>query len=132
MRPLTLSIAALSSFILFADAALAKRVTIGGTHSAGEIKAKCAAQGGAFASESWGGYACVNTDKGTAVNCDAKGKCFGTVPRQLGSGGPTGTIKGGTANAGSLPATRTGGTQPTHGPLPTSAATIRKCSNHHC
>ena len=132
MRPLTLWIVALAGFVVFADAALAKRVTIGGTHSAGEIKAKCAAQGGAFASESWGGYACVNTDKGTAVNCDAKGKCFGTVPRQIPSGGLTGTSKGGTANTGSLPAMRVGGTQPTHGTQPTSATTIRPCVKHHC
>ncbi len=32
----------------------------------------------------------------------------------------------------SLRATRTGGARATHGPLPTSATTMRPCSRHHC
>jgi hypothetical protein len=129
-RLLMFSMAALVGFAICADAALAKRVTIGGTHSRAELKAKCAAaQGGIFLNEKGGGYSCYATG---SVTCDAKGKCTGKVPRrQTTNGGRTGVI-GGTTKAMSLGATRIGGTQRTHGSPPTSAAMIQRCWKHHC
>jgi hypothetical protein len=112
-RSLMFSMAALAGFAVCADAALAKRVTIGGTHSRGEIRAKCAAQGGIFSNDRGGGYNCAG-NKGF-VNCDAKGKCYGMVPgRQAPNGGRTGAI-GGTTKTMSFGATRVGGTQATYG-----------------
>ncbi len=132
MRLFIFSFIALAGFTAFADAALAKRVTIGGTHSIGEIKAKCAAVGGEFFGSRTTGYGCNNDSKGTGVFCDAKGKCTGGVPgRQVPKGGLTGII-GGTTKAGTLGATRVGGTQATYSTPPKSTATIRRCPNHHC
>jgi hypothetical protein len=54
MRSLAAVVVILISFVVFTDPALAKRVTIGGTHSIGEIKAKCAAVNGEFTSGSAG------------------------------------------------------------------------------
>jgi hypothetical protein len=114
-RLLMFSMAALVGFAVCADAALAKRVTIGGTHSIGEIKAKCAAAGGEFFGSKRLGYGCNNDNRGTGVWCDAKGKCVGGVPgRQAPNGGRTGAI-GGTTKTMSFGATRVGGTQATYG-----------------
>jgi hypothetical protein len=127
-RSLMFSMAALAGFALCADAALARRVTIGGTYSRAELKAKCAAaQGGIFLNEKGGGYSYYATG---SVTCDAKGKCTGIVPRrQTTNGGRTGAIGGKTKAFG---ATRVGGTQRTHGAPPTSAAMIQRCWKHHC
>jgi hypothetical protein len=122
-------VATLISIVVFTDPALAKKVTIGGTHSRGEIRGKCAAQGGLFTNEKGGGYTCYAKN---SVTCDAKGKCSGSVPgRQVPKGGRTGVI-GGAAKTVSFGATRIGGTQATHGALPRSAATVRPCARHHC
>jgi hypothetical protein len=132
MHSLVALVAILVSFVVFTDSALARRVSIGGTHSIGEIKAKCAAVGGEFFGTRRSGYGCNNDNKGTGVFCDAKGKCTGGVPdRQAPKGGRTGAI-GGTTKAMSFGATRIGGTQRTHGTPPTSAAMIQRCWKHHC
>jgi hypothetical protein len=95
------------------------------------LKAKCAAAGGEF-NTSGSEYSCYNAGKHTSVFCDAKGHCSGNVPgRQVPKGGLTGTI-GGTAKAETLGVTRRGGSQATPGTPPKSAATIRRCLNHHC
>src|SRR5947209_448172 len=80
-------VAVLVGFVMPTNLALADTVNIGGTHSADEIRGKCAAAGGSFAVENSGAYSCVVTEKGTAVNCSANGKCRGTVPRGLGARG---------------------------------------------
>jgi len=43
MHSLVAVVVILISFVVFTDPALAKKVSIGGTHSRGEIKGKCAA-----------------------------------------------------------------------------------------
>ncbi len=132
MRSLVALVAILVSFIVFTDPALARRITIGGTHSSGEIKAKCAAVGGVFTSGSTG-YGCMNDSHGiTSVSCDAKGRCSGNVPRQAPGGGLNGVLNGGAGKALSVRSTRVGGTQATHGAPPKSAATVRRCARHHC
>jgi len=91
MRSLVALAATLVSFVVFTDTALAKRVSVGGTHSAGEIAAKCAAQGGFFTGsdpskrQKYGGYGCDNGT--TGIHCDLKGKCTGIVPRRTPPGG---------------------------------------------
>jgi hypothetical protein len=132
MHSLAALVAVFVSFVVFTDPALARRVSIGGTHSSGELKAKCAAVGGDFSRETWGGSSCINSSKGTSVNCDARGKCWGIVPRQAPGGGLTGVLNGGAGKALSVRSTRVGGTQATHGAPPRSAATVRPCARHHC
>jgi hypothetical protein len=132
MHSLAALVAVFVSFVVFTDPALARRVSIGGTHSSGELKAKCAAVGGDFTRETWGGSSCTNSSKGTSVNCDAKGKCWGIVPRQAPGGGLTGVLNGGAGKALSVRSTRVGGTQATHGAPPKSAAIVRRCARHHC
>jgi len=132
MHSLVALVAILVSFVAFMDPALAKRVSVGGTHSSGELKAKCAAIGGVFTQESWGGSSCINSSKGTSVNCDAKGRCWGYVPRPVPGGGLTGILNGGAGKALALRSTRVGGTRATHGAPPKSAALMRRCARHHC
>jgi len=81
MHSLVALVAILVSFFAFTNPALAKRVTIGGTHSIGELKAKCAAVGGEFFGTRRSGYGCNNDNKGTGVYWDAKGKCTSGVSR---------------------------------------------------
>ena len=132
MHSLVAVVSILISFVVFTDPALAKKVSIGGTHSIGEIKGKCAAIGGLFDTNSSGGYSCANVGKGT-VSCDAKGKCTGWVPgRQVPNGGLTGVLNGGAGKALSVRSTRAGETQATHGAPPRSAAFVRRCARHHC
>ena len=133
MRSLVAFVSVLVSVVVLTDPALARRVTIGGTHSSGEIKAKCAAVDGVFTSGS-AGYGCTNDNKGGAsVSCDAKGKCIGWVPgRKVPKGGLTGVLSGGGGKTLSVRSTRVGGTQATHGAPPRSAATVRRCARHHC
>ncbi len=132
MHSLVAVVVILISFVVFTDPALAKKVSIGGTHSRGEIKGKCAAIGGLFDTNSSGGYSCSNVGKGS-VNCDAKGKCTGWVPgRQVPNGGLTSVLSGGTGKTLAVRSTRVGGTQATHGAPPRSAATVRPCVRHHC
>jgi hypothetical protein len=129
MHSLVALVAILVSFVAFTNPALARRVTIGGTHSIGELRAKCTAAGGMSFSKSDGSYSCLA--KGL-VQCNAKGKCYGEVPRrQVPNGGRTGAV-GGTTKAMSFGATRIGGTQATHGAPPRSAVTLRPCARHHC
>jgi hypothetical protein len=72
---------------LFAQSAEAKRVSIGGTHSAAEIKATCANVGGEYI-EQGSTYGCEKPDKGTSVYCN-DGKCHGYVPDKPAGGGTT-------------------------------------------
>jgi len=62
--------------------ASARTITISGTHTRSEIAGKCDAVGGVKVGTgaSKGGFGCENLDKGTSVNCDAKGHCTGWVP----------------------------------------------------
>ena len=60
----------------------AKTVNIGGSHTRGEIGKKCDSVGGVKVGTGAksGGFGCENLNKGTSVNCDAKGHCTGWVP----------------------------------------------------
>ena len=70
------------SFAVVATDGNARVIQISGTHSRGEIAAKCDAVGGekGGTSAKHGGYTCDNFDKGTSVACNAKGHCTGYVP----------------------------------------------------
>jgi hypothetical protein len=76
--------------------AYAKTVTLSGTHSASEIRAKCDAAGGSFTSAD-SGYGCAGP--GGTVNCNTKGKCTGSCGR-CGRAAPTGGIGGIVAQPG--------------------------------
>jgi hypothetical protein len=74
-----------AGLVAYAQAASAKDVQIGGTHSSSEIKGACAKVGGNFyqnSAEDGGGYGCYNENgnggNGTAVDCDNTGHCIGT------------------------------------------------------
>ena len=95
MRKSMLFIVVFASFAVAADAASARVVQISGTHSKAEIGAKCAAAGGISEGGKGGGYGCFNGNKGTSVDCDAKGHCVGWVPgRDAPAGGIAGILKG--------------------------------------
>lgn len=83
MRSLLLSAIALGALGLSCNAALAKKVSISGTHSAGQISSTCAKIGGAGGtfSQTSNGYQCVNQNNGILVSCNNKGKCSGDIPR---------------------------------------------------
>lgn len=70
------------------SAAFAEKVSISGTHSREEIASKCKAVGGVGVNTQGtsGGYGCENLDKGTSVDCDAKGNCTGWVPGRVAPG----------------------------------------------
>lgn len=89
-------IVAFGTLAFLANAASARAVQIGGTHSKAEIGAKCATTGGMTEHGKGGGYGCFNQNKGTSVDCDAKGHCVGWVPGRVGPGGSrVGNILGG-------------------------------------
>lgn len=90
MRGLLISAIALGALGLSCNGALAKKVSISGTHSAGQIEATCGNVGGVYA-QSRSGYSCTKLCGATgtsncSVSCNNRGKCTGTVPR--GSGSP--------------------------------------------
>jgi hypothetical protein len=66
------------SLVLSTYSALAKRVSISGTHSFSDIYGSCSAAGGEYY-QSGIRYGCVNKKKGTRVDCKG-GTCTGTVP----------------------------------------------------
>jgi hypothetical protein len=85
-RIATMGFAFAVATVLLTHPAAAKRVSIGGTHSASEIKATCASVGGDYI-EAGSTNGCENPDKGTSVYCNG-GKCHGYVPDKP-SGGAT-------------------------------------------
>ncbi len=112
------AILAFGALLVLADVSSAASRKLSGTHSAGEIKAACDANGGVFstgASSAAGGYMCVGS--GGIVDCTTKGKCTGYctkcasvakgtglngILRPPGSAG-TASTAGGTANKNKLP-----------------------------
>jgi hypothetical protein len=98
MHPVRMAAACTVLFTLglLMDGAWAKPITIGGTHSAGEIRQTCESNGGTYYS---GGpdnsYGC-QTGKGS-VTCESSGKCKGNCPScgaaQRGSGGIKGILQ---------------------------------------
>ena len=78
-----IAVAAVATMALTApSAAFAKTVNISGTHSRQEIATACKAVNGEANNTSGtsGSYGCDNLNKGTSVNCNAKGVCTGWVP----------------------------------------------------
>ena len=68
-----------------ASPALARNVSISGTHSAGEIKATCAREGGTYSHDVQGDYQCAKGP--VVVACTKKGKCIGYgVDRRIPAG----------------------------------------------
>ncbi len=65
------------------SASYARTFSLSGKHSRAEIASKCDAAGGVKSNTSGksGKYSCNNLDKGTSVDCNANGKCTGTVPQ---------------------------------------------------
>ena len=68
---------------------------LGGTHSIGEIRSTCAANGGTFGSNSdTGGYGCYKEGGGT-VACKKNGKCVGWTEIAGPGQGKNGALGGG-------------------------------------
>src|SRR5690348_237817 len=81
---------------LLMDGALAKDITLSGTHSPGEIRKTCDDNGGTYYSGGGGNsYGCQG-QKGS-VSCDSNGKCTGSCAKcgtaQRGSGGVKGILQ---------------------------------------
>lgn len=69
--------------MLLPPSGIAKVIKLDGTRD--QVRAACKEQGGRVI-ESPTTTICMNDDKGTAVECDNDGKCFGTAPRsQIGN-----------------------------------------------
>jgi hypothetical protein len=80
MRKCWLVIVALVTLAFLANVASAGTVSIGGTHSANEIRDTCGRVGGVFV-EGGGKYSCTN-DCGGVCTVECKGgKCTGTCPK---------------------------------------------------
>jgi hypothetical protein len=110
MRNLIIVAIGLVTAGLFPNAASAlHKVSIGGTHSRGELKAKCDAVGGSCANcgGKTGSYACDNPSAGTSVSCTSGGKCTGWVPRSV----PPGRRLGGILTPPTAGVEQTGGGQ---------------------
>jgi hypothetical protein len=109
-----LALASVSFLAVSGTDALARKVSIGGTHSPGDIKKACDSAGGVYeGADNKGNYGCANLDKGTYVNCNSDGKCSGTVPsRTVPRGSIVDKLHGG------KPVTASGGSGTTHKPRP--------------
>ena len=109
-----LALASVSFLAVSGTDAMARKVSIGGTHSPGDIKKACDAVGGVYeGADSKGHYGCANLDKGTEVNCNSDGKCSGTVPsRTVPRGSIVDKLHGG------KPVSASGGSGTTHKPRP--------------
>ena len=107
-----LALASVSFLALSGTDAMARKVSIGGTHSPGDIKKACDSVGGVYTgADSKGNYGCTNLDKGTVVNCNSDGKCSGTVPaRTVPRGSIVDKLHGG------KPVSASGGSGTTHKP----------------
>ena len=58
-------------------------VTLSGTYSRGQVKKDCDAAGGAYIDSGGAGYACFSqSGNGNVVDCNNRGKCTGSIPRQ--------------------------------------------------
>jgi hypothetical protein len=67
-----------------------QQVTLSGTFSRSQVKKDCAAVGGHYDDEHSYGYGCL-ANNGNIVNCNNRGKCTGSIPRQS---NPPHTISG--------------------------------------
>lgn len=81
MRSVSFTVIAVAVPTLACDQALARRITLSGTHGKQEVKAAC----GKFYHEDSGGYGCATNCHGgmgtdCAVGCQNNGKCYGQVP----------------------------------------------------
>lgn len=88
---IALAVSALLATIVVPTSASARHVfTLSGTYSRSQVKKDCDAVGGVYQSDS-GGYFCASTSNGNSVNCNNRGKCTGSIPRQ---GRPPRTLGG--------------------------------------
>jgi hypothetical protein len=69
------------SIVAATDASARHVFTLSGTYSRSQVKKDCDAAGGAYQIDG-GGYFCVNPSNGNSVNCNNRGKCTGSIPRQ--------------------------------------------------
>jgi hypothetical protein len=57
--------------------------TLGGTHTRGQVKKDCDANGGAYIDFGKNGYSCYSqSGNGNVVDCNNRRKCTGSIPRQ--------------------------------------------------
>jgi len=85
------AVSALLIGVIVPTGASARHVfTLSGTYSRAQVKKDCDAVGGVYQSDK-GGYFCGSVTNGNSVNCNNRGKCTGSIPRQ---GRPRRTISG--------------------------------------
>lgn len=81
-----------AAFAVSPSASARHVVTLSGTYSRSQVKKDCDAAGGAYIDSGGAGYACFSqSGNGNVVNCNNRGKCTGSIPRQ---GKPPRTIGG--------------------------------------
>jgi hypothetical protein len=72
-----------AALVVSTSASARQIVTLSGTHSRGEVKKDCDASGGAYISFHDGSYSCYSqSGNGNVVDCNKRGKCTGSIPRQ--------------------------------------------------
>jgi hypothetical protein len=84
MRKSCIAIAVPALFVAIAvptSASARHIITLSGTYSRSQVKKDCDAVGGVYQSDS-SGYFCASTSNGNSVNCNNRGKCTGSIPRQ--------------------------------------------------
>lgn len=95
MRKISIAMAvpALFAAIIVSTSASARQIsTLSGTISRSQVKKDCSANGGAYIDWGKNGYSCYSTSgNGNVVDCNNRGKCTGSVPRQS---KPSHTISG--------------------------------------
>jgi hypothetical protein len=82
MRKLLVIIVTLATLGFLAGEAWAGRIKISGTHTANEIRDKCAKADGAF-TEGGGAFGCMTACAGSicTVDCNKDGQCTGSCPK---------------------------------------------------
>jgi len=78
MRLACMAVLACTATLMLADTSSAASRKLSGTHSAGEVKSACDANGGTY-SQNYNSYTCVGT--AGSVTCSSNGSCYGSCKK---------------------------------------------------
>src|SRR6185437_8249472 len=83
-KSIVIAVPALFIAIAVSTSASARQISgLNGTFSRSQVKKDCSADGGAYIDWGKNGYSCYSTSgNGNVVDCNNRGKCTGSVPRQ--------------------------------------------------
>lgn len=83
-KSIAMAVPALFVAIVVSTGASARHIsTLNGTFSRSQVKKDCSANGGAYIDWGKNGYSCYSTSgNGNVVDCNNRGKCTGSIPRQ--------------------------------------------------